>query len=309
MEYPIIPPLIKQHLLEKTAAMESGRRSARIAAIFCVLFELYFITVVVSLFLGFLNMFPFHEIPTPVFAYFIKGFMFFVLTIVVVGLINKQVRIQLGERAPEALKNRGLVLSITIVLSAAALAAGYIIGTTYLHLEFGLLFFLRWFLAIISIFVVMLPYYRAKSVRDKYQNAYRNMFIQESISGMGKAISYDQKNYISKEIFVESDLFPCETIFMYSGSDMFHTTEQTFSGSRLDVKQKEVHTSNGKTETKVTDLFKGYFFTAPFNKKIHGETFVFPDLARSFAGELYGEMINSFVKRKNLQLVRLEDPI
>lgn len=65
---------------------------------------IYFIAVVISLFLGFLKMFTADSFADSGFVKFITGFMYAVMGLVVIGLVNKNLKVQIGERNPELVK-------------------------------------------------------------------------------------------------------------------------------------------------------------------------------------------------------------
>ena len=100
----------------------------------------------------------------------IRYFMYFLLTIVVVGLVNSQVKKRLGEIDPKLALNNTRVSVLTLIFSAIAIGGGYLIGTLFLGSEFGLSFMLKWMLAIGSVFVFLGPYFLLKKLEDRFTN-------------------------------------------------------------------------------------------------------------------------------------------
>jgi len=270
--------------------------------------NVYFIAVVISLFLGFLKMFTADSFADTGFVKIISGFMYGVLGLVVLMIVNKTLKSQIGERNPALIKNNFLMIGLTIAISAVVIAVAYLIGTLYLNVEFGFAFFLRWSAAIFSVFVLILPYNLLKRVETNYIHDFRTIFLKESLPYINKEINYTEKKHLSRDEFESSKLFSFQNIWSYTGSDYFEGLQNNFHGSKLKVLQEETSSSKGKTETKITELFNGYLFVADFNKNFQGETFVMPDISRSLMGEVSGELMNEYIHRKNTQLVQLENP-
>ena len=116
------------------------------------------------------------------------------------------------------------------------------------------------------------------------------------------------KKYLGQDEFESSKIFSYQSIWSYTGNDHFESPENNFHGSKLKVQQEETSTSNGKSETKITEIFNGYLFVADFNKNFQGETFILPDVSRTVMGEVSGELMNEYIHRQNTQLVQLENP-
>ena len=289
-------------------SLKSRHLLVMITGVLTRIIGIYFIAVVISLFLGFLKMFTADSFADSGFVKFITGFMYAVMGLVVIGLVNKNLKVQIGERNPELVKNNTLMIGLTIVFSIVVIIISYLIGTYYLNVEFGFNFMLRWAGAIFSVFALMLPYNLLKRIETSYIKSFRSVFLNESIPAIDKNISYIEEKHLSREEFEASKLFTFQNIWNYAGSDHFESTENNFHGSKLKVQQEERSTSNGKSETKISEVFNGYLFVADFNKNFNGETYIFPDVSRSVMGEVSGEFMNEMIHRKNTKLVQLEDP-
>ena len=300
--------LYQSKLKPGLAHLKSRHVLVMITGILTRIIGIYFITVVFSLFLGFLKMFTADSFADSGFVKVITGFMYGVMGLVVLMIINKNLKVQIGERNPKLLKNNTLMIGLTIAISAIVIIGSYFIGTYYLNVEFGFAFMIRWAGAIFSVFVLLLPYNLLRRIETSYIESFRTVFLNESIPAINKNISYTEKQCLSQEEFESSKIFTYQSIWSYTGSDHFESAENNFHGSKLKVQQLEKTTSNGKTETKITEVFNGYFFVADFNKNFQGETFILPDISRSVMGEVSGELLNEYVHRKNLQLVQLENP-
>jgi hypothetical protein len=114
---------------------------------------------------------------------------------------------------------------------------------------------------------------------------------------------------VGREWFEQSSLFRYQNIHSYTGSDLVKGKygEGEFSFSELYVREITRTRSGGKTETKISDLFKGLFYMADFNKSFKGRTVIFPDYARQALGSQFGEMLNSVMAFNQTHLVTLED--
>lgn len=295
-----------ENTLQSLRSLRPPLGLVRISGFLTRLFEAYFLTVVVSLFLGFLNMFPFDEFGDQLMPKIIRGFMYFVMGLVVIMIANKRIKTFLGERSPELVKNNLRVASLTIIGAALIIAASWFIGTRFLGDDFGFTFFLKWGGAIFSVFLLILPYNALKMLEVKFSNNYKNLILKDILSGDNQ-LSWKENEFLSQQDFADSGLFNYQSIYAYKGSDLFQQSEFNFRGSRLVVQEKEVNTSGGKTEVKITEIFNGYLFVADFNKSFQHKTFIFPDYGRQVLGEVYGEMANEWVKRGGAKLVKFED--
>lgn len=289
------------------AHLNKQRKTAAVAGFVCRFFELYFVTMVVSLFLGFLDMFNSQDVPQDGLFGAIRYFMYFVLTIVVVGMVFSQVKKRLGAINPKLVLNNFTVVGFTLVISAIAIGCGYIIGTQFLGNEFGMQFMLKWFLAISSVFVMLIPYRLIKILEDRFVNNFKSTFFAAAISGIKADLTYEPEQGLTQAQFVQSKLFTFQTIDTFSSRDYFASADKSFEGSFIDVKQVERKQSSGKSETTYSQLFKGYLFIADFNKKFNGETFVFPDSVRNVFGQVTGERLNELIHRPTLKLALMED--
>ncbi len=289
--------------------LDAQRKTAAIAGFICRIFELYFITLVVSLFLGFLNMFDSQGEAVGWLFGIVKYFMYAVLSLVIIGIVYAQVKKRLSEQDPKQALNNNKILIITFLVAGIALACGYLIGINFLGTEFGTSFMLKWFIAIASVFVMILPYRWIKSKEDSFTNNFKEAFFKAAIPGINPSISYEPETGLTQAQFIASKLFTYQKIDTFKSRDSFANQDNTFVGSYLDVMQVERKQSNGKSETTYSQLFKGYLFIADFNKKFTGETFVFPDSVRNVFGEITGEWLNELIHRPELKLALMEDPI
>ncbi len=289
------------------AKLDKQRKTATVAGFICRVFELYFVTMVVSLFLGFLDMFNKQDGVNDGFFGAIRYFMYFVLTIVVVSLISAQVKKRLGEINPKLALDKTRVGVLTLLFSAIAIAGGYFIGTQFLGAEFGMNFMVKWILAISSVFVMLGPYFLIKKLEDRFLNHFKETLFSVSLPAIDKNIQYTSANGLIQDQFVQSKLFTFQKIDTFKSRDYFANADKSFEGSFLDVMQVEHTQSNGKSETKYSQLFKGYLFVTDFNKQTSGETYIFPDNARMIFGEQTAERINELIHRPALHLALMED--
>lgn len=299
---------VPQDMHTALAALKRKQFPVIISAIFSRLIEVYFLMVVVCLFLGFMHMFPFDDVPGGSVSIIFSGFMYAVLGLVVLMIVNKQLRIKLGERNSDLLKNTWMVNGLSLAISAFILYIAWIIGTGYLNDDFGFDFFVKWTGGILSVFVLYLPYRLVKGAEERFNASYKNIVITDMLTSQPE-MKYDKDAFIPQHEFESSKLFPDAEIWRYGGRDLFSSSALNFHGSYLDVSQIERKQSSGNTETKISSLFKGYLFIADFNKPFNAETFIVPDTARSVMGDFYGELINSLVKQHNAGLVKFEDPV
>ena len=300
------------HLREKAISFNNRKAVAIIAGFFCRIYIVVFFIAIVSLILGFLNMFPFDEFGTPAIEYFFKGFFLLVLSIIIIGHAHKRIKEDLVPKYPTFFKIERSITITSIVFWAIVMVGGWFLGTNFLGKKFGLSFFAKWGTTIVSLAFLIIPYKLLKKVEDNFVLKYKRAIFSEIVKYTGEQAEYVADLFIAKSLFENSGLFPAETIWNYSGSDYFKGKNDkiAYEFSQLYVMKKEVKKSNGKTETSITDLFKGIFYKADFNKYFSGETFVVPDISREFFGSYLGEMLNKKTEglvRQQTKLVYLED--
>ncbi len=192
------------------------------------------------------------------------------------------------------------------------MGGGWFIGTRFLGNEFGLEFFAKWAISILSLAFLIVPFKLLEKVEADFAAKYKKAILPEILKFLGANAVYNTEQFISQSEFEESKLFPTQEIWSYKGSDLTKgkNDKTDFEFSQLQVMKKEVKRSSGKTETSITDLFKGIFYKADFNKNFSGETFVVPDLARELFGGYLGEALNKqagSLNRPETNLVYLED--
>jgi len=290
------------------AAIRPPLKLVRISGLLTRLFEMYFLIVIISFFLGFLGIMSAGEFGQSTFPKFVMYFMYTVMGLVVLMITYKRIKTLVGERSDTLVKNRLLINSLTVIVSAVIIFLSWLIGTTFLGSDFEFSFFVKWIAGLASIFVLLLPYRLLKSLENRYTANYKNMLVDQFLRQGANGIQWSKEAYLPQSDFIQSKIFTFQKIFSYTGSDLFTQDAHQFKGSRLIVQHEEIKKSGGKTEVEISELFNGYLFTADFNKTFHGETYVLPDHARNIFGEIYGEMMNEWVKRNASSLVKLEDP-
>ncbi len=292
------------HLREKAISFNRKKTGAIIAGILCRLLIVFFFSAIISLILGFLNMFPFDEFGTPVIEYFFKGFFLFVLSIIILSHARTRIKEDLVPKYPGFFKIEQSVTIAALIFWAFVLVSGWFIGTNFLGKEFGLTFLAKWGGTILTMFFLMLPFKLLESVEANFSTKYKSALLPEIVRFANPNAEYINEKFIEQNVFEESKLFPAQTIWDFKGSDYCkgENDKTGFEFSQLHVMQREEKRSNGKTEVSITDLFKGIFYKADFNKNFIGETFVVPDISREFFGSYLGEALN----KKTEGLLRLE---
>ena len=300
------------YLRQKAISFNRKKLGAIIAGFFCRLYIVIFFISITSLILGFLNMFPFHEFGVPAIEYFFKGFFLLVLSIIIVGHARNRIKEDLVPKYPGLFKIEQSVTIVALVFWAIVLVGSWFIGTNFLGKEFGFAFFTKWGGTILTMAFLMLPFKLLEKVEANFSTKYKNAMLPEIVKYANPSAEYITDKFIEQTVFEESSLFPAQRIWDYKGSDYFigKSDKTAFEFSQLHVIQEEVKHSNGKTETSYTDLFKGIFYKADFNKNFSGETYVVPDISRELFGSYLGEMLNKKTEglvRQQTKLVYMED--
>lgn len=299
--------------------LEANRWKLQISRILAHLFEFYFLVVVVSLFIGFLVMFS-SNTDFGAFLTFMNIFMVSVLSIVVLGIVRKQVFQFLARRKSILSDSVFSMWMITLLISAAGLAGGYYLGTHFLGAEMSLSFMIRWGAALGSIFVFLGPYYLLKRVESNMVQQYKSILFSYALPKIKQDSRFVETGFIGKQVFTDSKLYPLTDItpyansansgeiYSYKGNDLILCSDAQLQCCHLEVLKREEVRSSGKLEVKITQLFNGYFIAMETNKHASGETFIVPDTSTALFGEVIGESLNRLGNRPGTQIAFMEDP-
>jgi len=291
--------------------IEASRKKIIKKVIVAKLLNIATITVFLSIFMGFLNAFPFEEFDLGFVIYIFQGFFYLVLTIVVFGILQKAIRYMLqANGAKELLENKTRIYLYTAIASIITILIASVIGHFYLGVVFGtVMFFVRYILAFAALLFLAFLSYAFGSFEKKFIQNFKLEILPKILTAFNHAIKFDPNNFIKQASFDESRLFRHTEIYSYKGSDIVKGSygEGNFEFSQLVVMERTTTRSGGKTETKISELFKGLFYVADFNKAFSGRTVIYPDYARQLLGMQFGEMMNRAFEFDNTHLVMLED--
>lgn len=178
---------------------------------------------------------------------------------------------------------------------------GTIASTNYLQIS--PIFYIIPVAALIYATIVYIKYNKLKQV---YSLNFKKRVVQRMVDFIQPGLTYDYDKHVSKELFVNSDIFR-QQIDSYVGDDCITGTigKTDFTFSELHAQHREVYYNNGRREERWVNIFKGIFFVADFNKNFTGRTFVLPDKAENFLGGIF-----KFVQKLTVgrgQLVKLEN--
>ena len=155
-----------------------------------------------------------------------------------------------------------LLLTLSVILIIGVLA-----------LEFYLnIFLLSLFLILPIGFYIFYLIWRFREFSSTFKPLIINLildFIDNSIN-FG-TMKYEEQKFISKEVFVKSQIFVTDAPF-YKGEDMIYGKigDVQFEMCELEVKQYS------KIQNRLDDVFKGIFLKAKFNRNMHGSVLILP---------------------------------
>jgi hypothetical protein len=164
------------------------------------------------------------------------------------------------------------------------------------------------FLAVVPFVIAGIVYFvkYGSTIKEK-KDHFKREVIGKMIGFIDTSLAYEPSRCVESGIYHKSKLFLSD-INRYKGDDMV-------SGmiGKTAIRFCELHTeletvtvgSDGKRNKQVKTIFRGIFFTADFNKKFVGETFVLPDVAESWLGSV-GTMFQK-MNMSRPKLVKLED--
>jgi hypothetical protein len=290
---------------------EEQRKGIINKVILSKLFSLVAIMMFLSLFMGFLNAFPFDEFGSMVILIIFQGFFYLILGVIVMMLVYKALSyVLLVKGANEILKDKQKLYLYTAIVGIVVMICAFFTGKLYMgERAFNVGFFLRYLLGIITIIV----FGALSNIFSKYEKRFNLDLKAEILPKILKYIrpelKYDPIGFIKQSDFEDSRIYPNRQVHSFKGSDFVTGSygEGLFAFSELDVMEITRTRSAGKSETKITQLFKGLFYVANFNKSFSGKTVIYPDYARSLLGAQFGEMLNQAIGVDNTHLVRLED--
>jgi len=300
-----------RELAFKLMDLEADRRKIINKVIIAKLLNIITLVVFLSIFVGFLNAFPFDEFEMPFITYIFQGFFYVVLSIVVFGIMLEAIRYLLEVKgAKELLKNKRLIYIFAAIGSIISISVAWALGKFYLGVEIkSALFFIKYFMAFFILLFLGFLAYLFGMYEKKFINAFKSEILPILLTYFNPALKFDQSTYVKQNLFEESSIFRFSEIYSYKGSDKVLGSygQGNFEFSHLDVKQKTTTKSSGSTETKISQLFIGLFYVADFNKPFSGRTIIYPDYARQALGGQFGEMFNKVFEFDNNHLVTLED--
>jgi len=290
---------------------EKKKKKTLIASFFIKAYNVLFAVVVLSYILGFINAFPFDEFDAKFISSFFKFFFLFVMLIVVLQMSNNLLKEWYIRRNPEKLKNKAAIWTKRIIITVLIISIAYVAGTSFLGDEIlSKSFFLKFGIGIASMLVLILPVLYLKTVEKKFYREYKNVVLPSLMKHLDSNISYKADEMLPKETFKSSKLFHIHEIYRYRGSDLIEgeSGDSKFRLSYLEVFDKEVQKSKGKTETQIKQIFNGMLYVSNLNKNFQGHTIIVPDYSREILGKVAGEMLNEFLGTMGKKLVKLEDP-
>ncbi len=134
------------------------------------------------------------------------------------------------------------------------------------------------------VLIFLIPLLISSNLKAKWVQKYKDEVLKPIVEAEFPGVIYEDRNYISEEMFNSSNLFSNPDRFQ--GEDLFSGTQDATSFSFSEIHAEEKHTrrdKNGNTTTSYTTIFKGLFLIADFNKEIHSETYVYSSGGKWFS--------------------------
>ena len=269
------------------------------------------VMIFLSLFMGFLNAFPFDEFNMGVAILLFQGFFYLVLSIVVFMIILKAIKYILAVLDNKTLlKNKQILYVVTIIAEIIVLIIAFAIGRFYLGVKvFTSTFFIRYLIALFLILVLALLTSLFSKYEKRFNLALKEEILPKILAFINRKLKYESDAFIKQTDFTDSKIFPNKQIYSYKGSNFITGSygEGLFALSQLEIQEISKKSSGAKTETKISALFRGLFYVADFNKSFSGKTVICPDYAQQTFGGKLGEMINQAMEFNSNQLVTIND--
>jgi len=300
-----------QKVQTKLIAFEKSKKAALISAFIVQIYTILFSIIVISLILGFLNVFPFEEFDFKIAVTIFKAFFYLIIALAVYKFASDQVKKWYLTRNPSKLKQKQHIRIISIILSVLIIISTWLMGTQFLGSElFSKEFFMKFGGTIIALLVLALPAFLLNKVEKRFSTKFKSALIPDILAGLDANALYKADECLSKESFTGSKLVHIHQIYRFKGSDLLEGKKEdmAYRMSYLNVYDKEVQKTSKGTKTEIKEVFNGMLFESHFNKSFKGQSFILPDVSRSVLGAVVGEMLNEAIHKKDTRLVKLEDP-
>jgi len=163
-------------------------------------------------------------------------------------------------------------------------------------------------LAVIPFVIAGIIYFvKYNDVIKEKKHHFKREVIGKMVTFLDTELVYNPAGCIDKSMYAKSKLFLSD-YNKYKGDDLVSgkigRTRVCFSELHTQMEREKVDSKGHRTKS-TEDVFRGIFFSADFNKKFNGETFVLPDAAERFLGS-----VGTLLQKANFnrpQLVKLED--
>jgi hypothetical protein len=141
---------------------------------------------------------------------------------------------------------------------------------------------------------------------SKFRKQYKHKIVQEVMTLVDPSWKYAFDGRVPDSCFLNSKIFDRSDVDRVSGDDYIYGAWKgvPFQLSELHL-QKETRDSKGRR--RYSTIFHGLFCEIRFNKKIHGDTFIYPDQTEKFLGKFLGDFIQGLSTSRGQQ-VKLENP-
>ena len=309
---PNLRKLYESDLLTVLKRFQKRKKWVLLAAMFVRLYYIFFMAGVLSLMIGFLQIFPFNEFDfAKGFMIFIKGFFYLVLGIVILFLSKQYITLPLKTRYPQ-LNKKQLLLNLIQVSGAVLIATiAYFAGTYYLGGKPDITLFLKFASVILPLFIFLVPVKILEKKEYNFDNNFKQEILPVLLNFIDPEISYNTFSALSKSTYENAELFESSNIYSFSGSDKTAGLQgqTSFEMSFLEVMTKEEYKSGSEKKVEIKEAFKGILYVSDFNKNFSGKTFIRPDSMRKGLGLVLGEMANKALALGSKQLVTLENPL
>lgn len=159
-------------------------------------------------------------------------------------------------------------------------------------------------LVALPIFIICLIYVFYQF--SKFRKQYKHKIVQEVMTLIDSGWNYDYNNRVPDSCYLNSNIFNRSDVDRVTGDDYIYGTWKgvPFQLSELHL-EKETRDNKGRRSYRT--IFHGLFCEIRFNKKITGDTYIYPDQTEKFLGKFLGDFIQGLSTSRGQQ-VKLENP-
>lgn len=265
------------------------------------IFTVLSITIFFSAMTGILHLVGSGGFPIGIIIAF-AAFFYLIMAVIIFSILGSQMKVGAFGTGLKSIEGRPISYVLLILTTVAFIVICHFIGTAYISGEMGIDVFLKVISGVVAVIVGIAVVGTIGIVLDKWYHSYRKMVLPLLLDYIDPGIFYQPEEYFPEKDFKNSGFYPGKEIVQYKGSDRIagKSGETPFLFSFLDVQNRVVKRSGGRSDVKIEPLFKGIFFEGLFPLAQNATVLVMTDNMRSIFDGLIGDDIHNLTGHNQL---------